>query len=384
MDFGNLKVLMISSDKKILSPGSGVSLRMKEYAKLVGELHIVLLTKTKDNLKETKLDNNLWVYPTHTSSRWLYPFSGASLGKKIVYEKKFVRGNSLITAQDPFESGWIGLKIKRKWRLPLEVQLHTDPFSSQFYGALNSIRKILANKVIKNADHIRVVNESLKTTIMDVYEVEEKKISVLPIYIDKEKILKGKIDFDLHSKFGWHFILLMITRLTPEKNIPFALEILKKVVERFPTTGMVIVGEGPLEESLKNYSYKIGIEKNVTFVGRQNELFSYLHTANAFLQTSKYEGYGMALIEAGLSGLPVITTPVGFANELENGKNAYIGPIDNTEYFKDAIIDLIENNSMRENLKLNMKNTLESKLISKEEYLKKIQDGWNDTAKKIS
>lgn len=384
MDFGNLKVLMISSDKNILTPGSAVSLRMKEYATLVGELHIVLLSKTKDSLSETQLDNNLFVYPTNSMTRWLYPFDASSLGKKIVFEKGFVRGKSLITTQDPFESGWVGLSIKNKWRLPLEVQLHTDPFSNQFYGALNSIRKVIAKRVLKKADHFRVVTHTLAQKINEVYGVEATKISVLPIFVDQGRTTNGELAFDLHGKYPWHFILLTVARLTPEKNLPFALEILKKVHARFQTAGLVIVGSGPMEETLKKQARKMGIENRVAFEGWQEKLYSYYHTSNAYLQTSKFEGYGLSLIEAGLSGLPIVTTPVGVAQEFENGKELYLCADGDIDSFANAIYDLIENNRSRETLKTNMLSALKERLLTKEEYLKQLQTNWLNVSEMIS
>ena len=69
MERGGLKVLMISTDRNILTPGSAVSERMKEYAGLVDELHIVLLSDKSHNLKETSLTPKLWVYPTNSSSK---------------------------------------------------------------------------------------------------------------------------------------------------------------------------------------------------------------------------------------------------------------------------------------------------------------------------
>jgi glycosyltransferase involved in cell wall biosynthesis len=383
MQTSNLKILMISSDRNILIPDSSVGERMKEYASQIGELHIVLFSKKNQNLKSIKLGENLWVYPTNSIIRWLYPFDASRIGKKIIFDQKFVRGKSMITTQDPFESGWAGLKIKKKWRLPLEVQLHTDPFSPYFYGLINSIRKILANKVIKHADRIRVVTHSLGDRIATTYGIDHTKISVLPIFIDKERILNGQVNFDLRARFGWQFTLLTVARLTPEKNLSFAINILKKVLEKYQSVGLVIVGSGPMEETLKKQAEKMGIKDKVIFEGWKEDLTSYYHTANAYLQTSKFEGYGLSLIEAGLSGLPVVTTPVGIAQELENGHDAYVCPEGDINYFRDAICDLIENNQARESLRINLKNTLNSKLLSKEEYLKQLVLGWENTAMKI-
>ena len=380
MNLDDLKVLMISSDRNISLPGSAVSARMKEYGGLVEELHIVLLSDSSHGLKNAQLDKNIWVYPTNSLTSVFRPLDAARIGKKIVYEEKFVRGKSVITA-DSIECGWAGLRVKNKWRLPLEVQMHTDPFSPYFSGFQNNLRKFFANKILLQADSLRVVSESLKSKIQSLKS--KASISVLPIYVDKKKIEDGHITFDLHSRYPWTFILLTVSRLAPEKNLELALQTLVLVREKFPDTGLVIVGSGPEESKLKLLVSQLKLDEVVEFVGWQDNLASYYKTANAFLQTSSFEGYGLSLVEAGLSGLPILTTPVGIALELEAGRDAYIYPHDHPELFAQGIGDLIENNFKRESLRVSMKYTLEKKLLSKNDYLAQIKLNWENTAKQI-
>ena len=79
-----MKVLMISSDRKVLVPGSAVAERMKEYGALVEELYIVLLSDTSHKLKNTQLSKNVWVYPTNSLIHFLRPLGAVRIGKKIV------------------------------------------------------------------------------------------------------------------------------------------------------------------------------------------------------------------------------------------------------------------------------------------------------------
>lgn len=368
-----MKVLMISSDRNILVSGSVVSERMKEYGALVEELHIILLSDVRHGLMDKQLSENVWIYPTNSRINLLRPIDATRIGKKIIFEKKFIRGKALITTQDPFECGWAGMRVKKRWRIPLEVQLHTDPFSPYFKGFQNMVRKFYAKKVLHHADNVRVVSAELKSRILMMTKVE---VHVLPIYVDKKKIEDAQITFDLHTRYPWRPILLAVSRLSPEKNLPLAFQVLALVREKYPNTGLVIVGSGPEEKVLKSKVKSLNLQGAVEFVGWQEGLSSFYKTANIFIQTSFFEGYGLSLIEAGLSSLPVITTPVGIALELENGKDVLICPVDHPELFAEAIIDLIENNYKRENLKINLKKILESKLLSKEEYLNRLKDQW--------
>ena len=381
----DLKVLMISSDRKLFEEKSAVSERMKEYGNLIAELHIVNMMNTSEGFKEKQLAQNIWIYPTNSVSKYLRPVDAARIGKRIVLEKKFVRGRSLITCQD-LESGWAGVRIKKKWRIPLEVQMHTDPFSPYFTGFQNRVRKFFARTILANADSIRVVSENLKSKILNLKS--DANVYVLPIYVDKEKIENAQIAFDLHARYPWRFILLSVCRLEPEKNLEFAIRILAMVRQSFPDTGLVVVGSGSEESRLKALVKKLNLDGAIAFAGWQNDLASFYKTANAYLQTSLFEGYGLSLIEAGLSGLPVVTTPVGIAAELEHGKDAYIFPLDSArgkpeELFAAGIIDLIENNQKRENLKFNLKKTLEMKLVSKDQYLDQLLENWEKLAGRI-
>jgi glycosyltransferase involved in cell wall biosynthesis len=366
-----IKVLDINLDRKVFEQGSAAEARMIEYGKLFEELHILTLTRSSMGFKDRQIAPNVWAYSTNSSSKLGMVFDAVRMGKRIVFEKKFVRGLSVITAQDPFETGFVGMRIKSKWRIPLHIQLHTDPFSPFFSGFLNSIRKAMARSVLRSANEIRVVSQSLGEEISKRFSLDKSKMTVLPIYTEPSRIENEQVKFDLHARFGWSFILLSVSRLTTEKNIPMMLNVFKKLIAFFPNAGLVVVGDGPEKGKLEAMTKTLGITNNVEFVGWQEDLASYYKTANMFIQTSNFEGYGLSLVEAGLSGLPVVTTAVGLANDLENGKDAYVCPPNDVEYMFKAVYDLVENNSKREELKIRLKHTLESKLLSKEDYMQK-------------
>lgn len=382
MDSVGLKVLMISSDRNILLPESVVSMRMKEYGALVKELHIVLLSNLSHCLKETQIEDNVWVYPTNSLASALRPLSAFKIAKRIVIKQNFMIGHSVVTA-DSIEGAWVGLRIKNKWRIPLEVQIHTDLFSPFFRGFQNFVRKIFARRILTEADRIRVVSRELLNKIKNRFSFDNNKVFVLPIYVNRERVCDTPIAFDLRTRLGWRFIILSVSRLSSEKNLGLALEVISRVRSKFPNAGLVIVGSGPEEDNLKDKVKKMGIEEGVVFEGWQKNLSSYYKTATIFIQTSWFEGYGLSLVEAGLSGLPVVSTPVGIAAELDAGRELYTCSPNDPDCFTNAILELLENDQKRESIRVYMKHALDFKLLSKEVYLREIKRNWEEISKNI-
>jgi glycosyltransferase involved in cell wall biosynthesis len=89
-----------------------------------------------------------------------------------------------------------------------------------------------------------------------------------------------------------------------------------KVHEKHPDTFLIIVGVGPLAESLKSYSRSLGLSEYVRFLGARTDVPKLLAACDVFLNSSYWEGLSIAMLEAMAAGLPVIATSVGDAEHL--------------------------------------------------------------------
>jgi len=379
-----IKVLSIGYDRKVFETGSVAEEKFVEYGKLFEELHLVVFSTKAHKLKSKKISDNVWAYPTDSLSRWLYVRDAITIGKNIIPDRKFVRGLSVIMVQGPFESGLVGLNIKKRWRLPLHVSLHTDPFSPYFSGFVNALRKRCMPRILKNADGVRVVTEDLKDKLVEKFDLSPTLIDVLPIYVDRKKVYDGKISFDSHARYGFDPVILTVARLAAEKKLNKALDVMAKLRTYFPKAGLVIVGDGPERPKLESQARASGVGANVVFAGWQEDLASYYGTADMYLQTSAYEGYGLSLVEAGLSGLAAVSTPVGIADELENGKDIIICPQDDPDFMFKAIYDLASNPGERESLGRHLKDTLQKKMLAKSAYLECFKEMLERASKKVS
>lgn len=302
---------MISTDRKIFEKGSAVALRQIEYAKGYEEVHIIVFTDK--SFSETTLGGNIWVYPTRSGAKWKYVFDALKLGRFIT-EK---RGITDVTCQDPFETGLVGALVKSRHPVRLELQIHTDLGSVNFqkFNFLNRIRMLISKFTLGKADKVRVVSKRIRDYV--AMRTDPSKIEVRPIFVDVEKIKSTPITVDLHKKYPqFSKIVLVASRLEPEKNISLAIQGFKLVLEKIPQAGLIVVGAGSEEGKLKNLVKTLGINNSVVFEGWQNDLASYYKTSDCFLVTSLYEGYGMTFVEANTVGCKIVSVDVGIAREV--------------------------------------------------------------------
>lgn len=294
-----VKVLMLSTDRKILDEGSGVRARMQFLGEAFDELHIIILGTKGEKQKFS----NLTLYPMSRFNAFFFRLTNIDV----------------VSSQDPFESSLIAKRIARKIGAKLNIQIHTDFLSPYFKksSVKNFIRFFIAKNVLRGECSIRVVSDRIKNSLISILNIKDDKISVLPVFIDAEKFSKAAVSVDLQAKYPqFEKIVLMASRLTKEKDIPSALLAFKKLLMQFPHTGLVIVGEGPELPRLKLKVENLQIEASVIFEPWSNNLSTYFKTVDAFLNTSLYEGYGMTLVEARLAGIPVVSTDVGIAREI--------------------------------------------------------------------
>ncbi len=308
------KLLSISIDRSIWSEGSAVRERMRELSKGWDEVHIIVASDS--TYTETVIGDNVWVYPTRSKVKAFYPIDARKLGRFIIRR----RGITQITCQDPFLTAIAGVGLKKEFGLPLELQVHTDVGSPNYpYTIGNKIRKALALSYLPQADTIRVVSGRIRDYLVSRLGIDGSKITVRPIAVDVMKIKNAVVTVDLHRKYPqFDKIVLMASRLTAEKNISLALTAWTEVQRNCPGAGLVIVGNGPKEKALKSMAEKLGIGKSVAFEGwaDQGTLVSYYKTADLFLNTSLFEGYGMTLVEAKAAALRTVSTDVGIAREI--------------------------------------------------------------------
>ncbi|MEX1032567.1 MAG: glycosyltransferase [Cellvibrionaceae bacterium] len=159
--------------------------------------------------------------------------------------------------------------------------------------------------------------------VADILEMniglESDKVVAIPNGLDCSPFLADSrvSRHDLFPEFlDDAFVFAMVGRLAPVKNHVAVLRAFAGIKSDFPQARLVIVGQGPSRERLENTVKELGLEGWVRFMGYRKDIPDILKNVNAYLMPSLREGFGLALAEAMVSGLPVITSRLGGMLEL--------------------------------------------------------------------
>ncbi len=146
-------------------------------------------------------------------------------------------------------------------------------------------------------------------------------------------------------------IILNVGRNVKQKNQLELLEIFSKL-KNAEDWNLLIIGEGPLRETLILKSLELGIENRTKFLEFQSDIDSYYEKSSIFAFTSIYEGFPNALVEAMAHGIPCIAydCPTGPSELINHGESGYLVRLyDQLEYIE-KLQQLIDNIELRNNL----------------------------------
>ena len=149
------------------------------------------------------------------------------------------------------------------------------------------------------------------------FGIDKEKIYIIPMGIDIT-------DYESHRhKLSETLNLLFVGRISRDRH----LEPIIRALQYLDNVKLTIVGgeekrsslskKGYLSE-LKSLSNELGVSRRINFVGPKygKQLINYYQATDVFVYTSLYENFGQALLEAAAAGLPIISTPVGIAQEI--------------------------------------------------------------------
>src|SRR5690606_12426063 len=312
-------VLMVGISDYILTGVSGGDVRERhiEYARRLNHLHMIVYSPRAHDLHTERISENLTVYPTRSLSRATFVWDAFRIAARICRTQPI----DLVTTQDPFATGLVGLMVKRRFGIPFDAQSHASFFDNPYWIQERPLRHGIFNRmgkwIARQADTMRVVNTDERDRSIRA-GVEPHRIEVINTPINIERFLtpvdpaevgalRARLGLPAEAK-----VVLWVGRMVWFKRLPVLLEAFAALLKRHPDAYLVLVGDPDTEEGrgARALTGELGLQDRVVFAGRADhaDLPAYYALADVYALTSVYEGLPKVLIEAAASGTPVVAT----------------------------------------------------------------------------
>ncbi len=139
------------------------------------------------------------------------------------------------------------------------------------------------------------------------------------------------------------YISIVANLRNPVKDHPMFLRAAARVRAAVPDAGFVIAGEGELMNELRELAAQLGIQEDVFFIGRCDNVADLLFASDVGVLSSKAEGFANAILEYMAAGLPVVATDVGGAREaIAEGETGYVVASGDDEEMAERIISILD------------------------------------------
>ena len=195
------------------------------------------------------------------------------------------------------------------------------------------------------ADAVIAVSQGVAEDLVRTLGISAERVKVIynPV-VDDDLLTKSKEPLD-HPWFteGAPPVILGVGRLTEQKDFPNLIRAFALVRAQRPAR-LMILGEGELRPQLEALVHELGLQDDVALPGFVKNPYAYMARAAVFVLSSRWEGLGVALIEAMASGTPVVSTdcPSGPREILEDGRWGRLVPVGDVDALAEAIVTTLD------------------------------------------
>lgn len=156
-------------------------------------------------------------------------------------------------------------------------------------------------------------------------------------------------------------VIGIIARLSPEKGHFILLDSFRSLLRQMPDAQLMIIGEGQLARALKARAAEYGITGSAHFFGKTLNPRDFLAIMDVFARPGLKEGFGLAIAEAMLMGVPVVSTDVGgFKDTLKQGEFGVLVEPGDAEHLTGAILRVLTDKDLTGRIKAAAKRYAES------------------------
>ena len=229
---------------------------------------------------------------------------------------------------------------KSKMIISEHVNLGKDIINYRFCW----LRKFLIKKLYPKADAIITVSLGIKENLTKEFGILEEKIKVIYNGIDLRNIEKLTT---ATFKPPFKQYIIAVGRLEKQKNYPLLLKAFAGINKEHDI-GLVILGEGKERKHLEILIHDLGLDGKVLMPGIVDNPYPWLTHGKVFVLCSKYEGFGIVIIEAMACRVPVVAThcPSGPEEIINDGITGFLTENDSAEKLGETIFRYLNDPSL--------------------------------------
>ena len=211
--------------------------------------------------------------------------------------------------------------------------------------SINDKTKILKKASISRVNHILCISESTKNDLINILGVNEEKISVVHLGVEKDTFTK-KIQSKINKPF-----LLYVGNRSGYKNFKGLVEAYGSCNQLKSEFNLIAFGGGKFSKMEFQFFKENGLSENqvIQISGSDEKLVELYQQARAFIYPSKHEGFGLPPLEAMASKCPVISSNTSSMPEVINQAGEYFDPL-NIESIRFAIKKVVFSQERRKEL----------------------------------
>ena len=208
--------------------------------------------------------------------------------------------------------------------------------------------------LFRHVGSVRTRTEFQRQAIVEKHPHLEPYTELLPTYYNLDIWRDLAPSFDLHEKYPqFKFIILHISSMRPSSHSIEALLGTARILKRYSTIGLVIVGNGPLRADLERQVIALGLQGQVEFEPMPAEVISHMKTANVLVHLSEDSGEENLILEGAVAKIPLVASTTGIAGKLfVDGESACLCAPGDISCIADSINRYLNENQERSSFAL--------------------------------
>lgn len=144
-----------------------------------------------------------------------------------------------------------------------------------------------------------------KQVAYDTFHVIPNAIQLNRFLYSEDKRCKMRCELGIQEK---ELAVVCVARFSRQKNHRFLLRVFFEIQKKNPNSRLYLVGQGELEQEIRDQVSKLGLDNSVVFLGSRSDVGDVLIAMDGFLFPSFYEGFGTVMVEAQCSALPILAS----------------------------------------------------------------------------